>query len=153
MTKEGGCYGRKKFEETGTLEPGQLEKLTALFPETPQEELAAGIEEFAEAYPDADLAALCADAQFVLFARGKTLDLATVYGDYLTFCEALEQKLAEKYRGRANRATGSGRARTSASRRGALRRAECVPGRVEPRASGIRHDRKGICRGFKGLTA
>lgn len=108
----------KKFEETGALEPGQLEKLTALFPETPQEELAAGIEEFAEAYPDADLAALCADAQFVLFARGKTLDLATVYGDYLTFCEALEQKLAEKYRGRANRATGSGRARTSASAAG-----------------------------------
>lgn len=108
----------KKFEETGTVESGQLEKLTALFPETPQEELAAGIEEFAEAYPDADLTALCADAQFVLFARGKTLDLATVYGDYLTFCEALEQKLAEKYRSRANRATGSGRARTSASAAG-----------------------------------
>ena len=108
----------KKFEETGAVELGQLEKLTALFPETPQEELAAGVEELAEAYPDADLAALCADAQFVLFARGKTLDLATIYGDYLTFCEALEQKLAEKYRGRANRATGSGRARTSASAAG-----------------------------------
>lgn len=108
----------KKFEEAGALGQGELEKLTALFPETPQEELAAGAEELREAYPDADIAALCADAQFVLFARGKTLDLLTIYSDYLAFCEALEQKLAEKYRGRTNRATGSGHARTSASAAG-----------------------------------
>ena len=106
-----------KIEETGN-EQHVLEKLMALFPEIPQEELSAGIEELIGTYPEADLEAICEDPQFALFARGKTLDLVTVYGDYLAFCETVEQKLTEKFRARTNRATGSGRARTSASSAG-----------------------------------
>ena len=93
-------------------------KLAALFPDVPQEELTVEIEEFQREYPDVELETLCTDTQFVLFARGKTLDLMTIYGDYLTFCEAVERKLTEKYRARTNRATGSGSARTSASSAG-----------------------------------
>ncbi len=107
----------KKFEENDAGQ-GVLEALMTLFPETPQEELSAGIEEMRGEYPDADLEALCKDTQFALFARGKTLDLTAIYGDYLTFCETVEQRLMEKFRARTNRATGSGRARTSASSAG-----------------------------------
>ena len=105
---------------TGKTETQQsvLEKLMALFPETPQEELAAGLEELREEYPDLDPEELCKDAQFALFARGKTLDLTAIYGDYLALCAALEEKITEKLRIRTNRATGRGRARTSASAAG-----------------------------------
>lgn len=108
----------KTVEKNGASEEKVLEKLLSIFPEIPQEELAAGMEEIYETYPDVDLAALCEDTQFTLFARGKTLDLAAVYGDYLTFCEAMEKKMMEKLRVRTNRATGSGCARTSASSAG-----------------------------------
>lgn len=46
-----------KIEETGN-EQHVLEKLMALFPEIPQEELSAGIEELIGTYPEADLEAL-----------------------------------------------------------------------------------------------
>ncbi len=109
---------QKTLENGGVPEQDVLKKLMGIFPEMPQEELAAGIDDLREEYPDTDLMALCEDTQFALFARGKTLDLVTVYGDYLTFCGAVEQKLTEKFRGRMNRATGSGGARTSASSAG-----------------------------------
>ena len=106
----------RKYESGTGLDA--LSKLAALFPDVPQEELTVEIEEFQREYPDVELETLCTDTQFVLFARGKTLDLTTIYGDYLTFCETVERKLTEKYRARTNRATGSGSARTSASSAG-----------------------------------
>jgi len=100
------------------MAPDVLAQWMELFPEMSQEEVSVGLEELRTEYPDVEIETLCKDELFILFVHGKMLDIVTIYADYLAFCTAVEKRVTEKLRVRTNRATGSGRARTSAASAG-----------------------------------
>jgi hypothetical protein len=90
------------------------EELLKLMPDMTEEEIAAGLEEIAREHEDVDAEALIADADFMLFAKGKSGDLAGVYADYLALTESVWKKAETKFKVKQNRSTGSGRAATGA---------------------------------------